>query len=303
MAFRRSLATATAPVLSYSGVIASRFRRSLATTTAPVLSYFNIVGRAEPLRLLLADGCHSAGERYEQTLFSKSEWDSVHKAQTPLGSTPTLRWGKDVEVAQTLAIAQFLGSTLDRQGSSDADLAACATLTACCYTELLSPLSNVLWAPVRLKGIPLRAVTHAYYAKVIDLLPRLEGLMAQAKAAKQTKKGSAGGSVGPFLLGNDPCVADFFLAEWARRHRSSFRCAQLDLPSVICELQESVMARPGVLEYVERWHPQMRRHSGGELDGELRWTNSPEEPAARKFLASYEHDASNADVYLGRGSF
>ena len=83
-----------------------------------VLSYFPCRGRAEPLRLLLAD----SGLAWENELLSQETWPAA-KPKTLLGTCPALRWlddgsagtGNEVRVAQCVGIAHFLATKLARR--------------------------------------------------------------------------------------------------------------------------------------------------------------------------------------------
>ena len=85
------------------------------------LIYYNLRGRAEVARFLFA----VAGQKYEDFRFERNDWPK-YKADTPFGQTPVLEiteGGKTFKLAQSIAIARYLGRKFDLYGKTDFDKA------------------------------------------------------------------------------------------------------------------------------------------------------------------------------------
>lgn len=269
------------------------------------LHYFAVRGRAEPLRLILAD----SGLAWRNVLLTSERW-AEEKPAALLGTCPILYYfgargregggagGGGVQVAQCVGIAHFLAHKLQHRGllgepGNDAHLALALGLSTCGYQELLSPLLALQWAPVRSRGIPLAQVVHAYYAKVLLLVP----LLLRALGA------------GPYFCGATPCVADYFIAEWVENHQAFFATAARntdDVPAPLVALARRVAERPAVAAYIadrEGGRAALETHAHGPLRGRALHARSPGLGEVVPFLAAYVHDRSNADANAGRAAF
>lgn len=84
------------------------------------LVYFNFMGRGEPIRMIFA----FKGIKYEdKRLDLQKEWPSV-KPTTPFGSLPVL-YIDGKPLAQSTAIARYLGRTFGMAGKNDWEAALC----------------------------------------------------------------------------------------------------------------------------------------------------------------------------------
>eukprot|EP00937_MAST-01D_sp_MAST-1D-sp2_P002537 g2537.t1 len=261
------------------------------------LRYFKVRGRAEPVRLILAD----SGLEWHNELLTFGTWPQL-KRHALLGTVPTLGVvdaSSAHQVAQCVGIAHYLATVLAHRGllgrvGNAADLGLALSLSTCAYQELLSPLIALQWIFVRAPGTPLKSAAHAYYAKVLQLMP----LLLRALGDK------------PYLCGAAPCVADYFLAEWCDCHRLLFARAARehpdDVPPALVALQRRLFQRPSVAAYIaDATHGRASydRHDGGPLAGQVQHAKSPCLAEVLPFLANYEHDHANGDVNAGRASF
>merc|ERR1712227_171242 len=77
------------------------------------LTYFNAKGRAETIRLILAQ----AGVEYEDNRIARDQWPTVKK-ETPMGQVPILEYDGDV-FCQSTTIARFLARKYNLAGKND----------------------------------------------------------------------------------------------------------------------------------------------------------------------------------------
>ena len=85
------------------------------------LVYYNFTGRAELARYMFA----VAGQEFEDVRFEREDWPK-YKDGTPFGQVPVLEVtedGKTVQIAQSLAIARFLGKKFGLYGKNDLEMA------------------------------------------------------------------------------------------------------------------------------------------------------------------------------------
>uniref|UniRef100_A0A914WSG2 glutathione transferase n=1 Tax=Plectus sambesii TaxID=2011161 RepID=A0A914WSG2_9BILA len=81
------------------------------------LTYFNIMGLAEPIRLMFAQ----AGVEYENVMISREEGDTTWaklKPTTPYGTLPLLEVDGRV-IAQSIAISNYLSKKFDMNGENE----------------------------------------------------------------------------------------------------------------------------------------------------------------------------------------
>ncbi|CAB3399268.1 unnamed protein product [Caenorhabditis bovis] len=89
------------------------------------LVYFNMMGRAEPARLIFA----YAGVKYKDERIEKAAWPEI-KPTTPHGQLPVLHVdGK--QLAQSRTIERYLAKTFGLAGDNDWDAAKMDELVAC----------------------------------------------------------------------------------------------------------------------------------------------------------------------------
>ena len=168
------------------------------------LRYFDITGRAQPLRDLL----HDASVDFEDIRESRASGIDGSWAQKssdpqmggPFGTLPVLQWG-DVQVAQTEAIAWFLGQHLGYGGSNIETSARVMALCSAAHQDLVQPLGMLLWQPVMYPNIDLKMPAGLMLDRILKVLKALE---------KQIGDDS-------YFLGKEPTTGDFFVYEavWA----------------------------------------------------------------------------------------
>jgi len=89
------------------------------------LTYFNLMGRAEPMRLMFV----YAGVPYEDHRIEKEQWATL-KPKTPHGQLPVLEEdGK--ELSQSMAISNYLARKLGLDGKDDWESAKVQELMGC----------------------------------------------------------------------------------------------------------------------------------------------------------------------------
>ncbi|CAL2049796.1 hypothetical protein CAEBREN_15068 [Caenorhabditis brenneri] len=89
------------------------------------LQYFNIMGRAEPARLIFA----YAGVQYVDERVDKAQWPEIKKT-TPHGQLPVL-FVDGKQLAQSRAIERYLGKTFGIAGENDWETAKMDELVSC----------------------------------------------------------------------------------------------------------------------------------------------------------------------------
>ena len=159
------------------------------------LRYFQCAGRAQPLRLALAD----AGIAFEDLRVAMDEWPA-HKLTPafagPHACLPTLTWN-DATVAETLPIASFLAKRLGQyEGLDDEAIALREAVSSTCYIEILTRVAEVVYADGLHPGVDLPKSFALIGSHMMTKLDRVE-----ANAS------------GDFLFGDEPCVPDFFAYE------------------------------------------------------------------------------------------
>jgi glutathione S-transferase len=231
--------------------------------TRAVLRYFNIRGRGQALRDALTDAEVSfVDERIEVG----AAWRTMKEqpAGGPFGSLPVLEWDDDV-VAQALVIASYLSHRLGQyDGLSAGDVARLEMITSAAYLDVSAHTSQMLRPPTPLTAENEEPYFTGYESTALYKLERIERLVATREQ--------------PFLGGERPVVADFFVFEaiesmhllfggrfetWLRSHPR------------LAALRVSVAARPRIVAFFAQ---------GGRVD---RLTASPHEDAVRERLRQW----------------
>jgi glutathione S-transferase len=165
------------------------------SATNVVLRYFPIAGRAQPIRLALAD----ANVPFEDVRVSDTEWKSRREDERfsgPYCSLPTLTWD-DVTVAETLSIAAFVSRRLGHyEGLTDGEIAFREAACSNCYLEVVVRAGELIWADVLHPGAQPSSSLLVVASRILGKLERVE---AQHRAE--------------WLCGREPGMADFFAAE------------------------------------------------------------------------------------------
>ena len=150
------------------------------------------------------------------------------------------------------------------------------------------PLLGGLWSPILAQGIPEAQVVTSYYRKVLDLLPRLSKICGDKL----------------FFVGERPCIADYFFAEWLDCHLIAFQRHELaagtnEIPANLQAIRDRIFARPRIAAYIAS--PTSRsdygRHpAGSAYAGQVRLTGSPHEGEMLQFCAAFAFDPTNKSV-------
>jgi glutathione S-transferase len=161
-----------------------------------VLRYFAVVGRAQPMRLALAD----AGVPHEDVRVALAEWPG-HRENVAFAGTyrslPTLSCVGET-IAETLPIAFFLARRLGHdEGLSDVAVARLQGICSCVYTEAMMRTGELIWADVLHPGVDLSAAFPPIAGRMIAKLERVDAAVP----------------AGSFFGGDRPVMADFFAAE------------------------------------------------------------------------------------------
>jgi glutathione S-transferase len=160
------------------------------------LRYFPVLGRAQSLRLALAD----RQVVFEDQRVDRAEWARARTETAfggPFRALPTLSWG-GIDVAETLAIASFIAK---RTGMYDGlDEAAIARIEAICSCAFIDVLMRTIEAMRADDYFPGSDATQAFPLHAPRILQKLELLEATIGAAE-------------WFGGKEPVTADFFVAE------------------------------------------------------------------------------------------
>jgi len=109
------------------------------SSSKPVLTYFDLRGRAEPIRLLLAD----LGIDYEDRRISDpAEWQRM-KPSMPFGTIPSYQQGARMLV-QSYAICRHLARVHDLYGRDESDRTA-IDITHEAIRDIREPMSGFFW--------------------------------------------------------------------------------------------------------------------------------------------------------------
>ncbi|MDJ0841455.1 MAG: glutathione S-transferase [Acidobacteriota bacterium] len=181
-------------------LLESRMTRNLPSSIT--LRYFDITGRAQPLRDLLHDAeVAFEDHRVPREQAVNGEWVEQAKDPAlggPYGTLPVLHWG-DFQLAQTEAVAWFLGQKLGYAGDDEQSAALSAALCSLGHQDLIIPLGMMLWSPVLKPDADLR---EAASQTLMWLQRHLVSLERQLETGGQA-----------YLLGAEPTVGDFFAFE------------------------------------------------------------------------------------------
>jgi glutathione S-transferase len=166
------------------------------TVDRVVLRYFPVLGRAQALRLTLAD----RQVAFEDVRPTGLDWPRLREDATfggPFRALPMLSWGDD-HVAETLPIASYIAKRSGQyQGLSDAAIARIEAICSCCLMDVTLRVAEMLRADTAYPGSD---APRAFAGLVPRLMPKLELLDAELGAAE-------------WFGGKEPVTADFFATE------------------------------------------------------------------------------------------
>jgi len=166
------------------------------TSGRVVLRYFPVLGRAQALRLALAD----RGIAFEDVRPAPADWQRLREDAGfggPFRALPMLSWG-DVNVSETLPIASFIAKrTGQYEGLDDAAVARIEAISSCCLMDVILRIAEMLRADTAYPGSD---APRAFAGLVPRLMPKLELLDAELGTAD-------------WYGGKQAVTADFFAAE------------------------------------------------------------------------------------------
>eukprot|EP00299_Pterocystis_sp_00344_P007540 c248_g1_i1.p1 GENE.c248_g1_i1~~c248_g1_i1.p1 ORF type:complete len:349 (+),score=95.06 c248_g1_i1:42-1049(+) len=134
----------------------------LPAPTTVTLRYFSCRGRAEAHRLLLED----AGVNYTEHSVSLEEWPQMSGTRDggPFQLLPVLEW-EGTQISQTETIGFFLSQRLTSQTSPE-QYDTSFSLISSAYTDVLSPLMALMWAPIRTPSATVPELLGPFIARV-----------------------------------------------------------------------------------------------------------------------------------------
>jgi glutathione S-transferase len=160
-----------------------------------VLRYFSCRGRAQPLRDALTD----AGFAFTDVVVL--DWRTRAQPREiagPFASLPTLSWG-DVHACETLPIARLVADRLGHtRGLSESRVLELEATCSAMYLDVIVPVAHAIWSDVLFPGADPRGVTARQLPRWLTKLRHAGALLPDDR---------------PFLGGDAPVVADFFLYE------------------------------------------------------------------------------------------
>lgn len=236
-----------------------------------VLTYFGVRGRADGIRMMLADSCLE----WADNMVDDDLWVAI-KDTTLLGTLPQLQCCNQ-HVAQTTAIAFFVSSKIHGlRFPYPHEL----SITTCIYQELLSPLVALLWGQVRSKGIPFDNLIHSYYKKVMELMPRLSMLLAKNDY---------------YSSSTSPCSSDYLFAHWLHEHCLVFNSPShtKDIPATLINHCQRIRKRPRVASFLN-----------GSSQRPKRFTRAiPNEQSVLTAISNFQYIPDEYVGNIGRATF
>ncbi len=159
------------------------------------LRYFSCRGRAQPLRDALSD----AGVDFADV--QVMDWRTRPQPREVaglFGSLPTLTWGK-VDACETLPIARLIGDRLGHtRGLAERQVVEHEAACSAMLSDVMVPIANAIWSDLLFPGADPKSATARQS-------PRWRSKLARAAALLPDDL--------PFLGGEAPVIADFFLFE------------------------------------------------------------------------------------------
>jgi glutathione S-transferase len=201
------------------------------------LRYFDCRSRGQALRFAL----HDSGIQFEDERVPVAElaaWrnDAADpRVGGPFASLPVLQWDGH-RVAQTLAIAGYLGERLGLASSRLEARSRDAMVGSVAHLDMQVPYSGLLWLAEDTPDAKLAGHAHALHENLAGRLVQLERLHEEEAA-------------GPFFRGDDPGMGDFFAYESIDRARAVFGArfeTTLSRSPRMGALFDAMSGRPGI---------------------------------------------------------
>jgi glutathione S-transferase len=193
------------------------------------LSYFDVRGLAEHIRLMF----HYANQPFEDFRIPREEWPNI-KPKTPYGRVPVLDIDGQ-ELAESFAIARFLGKKFGLAGKNDLEQA---------LVDAVGDVHKDLWN----ETLPYFAVCAGFREGDKEklsketLLPALEKFLPiYVKKVKES---------GAFLFGASPTWVDFVVAEYITT-LSNFASESLKSYPQMTQFRDRVYALPQLQSYLK----------------------------------------------------
>ncbi|CAI2357737.1 unnamed protein product [Caenorhabditis sp. 36 PRJEB53466] len=204
------------------------------------LYYFDVRSRGEVIRLLF----HLADEKFDDERISFETWGAL-KSQMPLGQLPVLEVD-GVKIAQTTAIARYLGHQFHRAGTNAVDCAR-LDMIAEVIQEFMSTQGMGRFARVLAGMIPEIQDKNQFYKE--QVVPDIE------KYAPLIEKFLVENGNNGLFLGDRETWVDVFAAETFSKVIDYGSPDALDAYPHILSLINRVFNHPNIKKYVsERKH-------------------------------------------------
>ncbi|XP_065827531.1 hematopoietic prostaglandin D synthase-like [Oscarella lobularis] len=200
-----------------------------------VFRYFACQGRAEPLRLLLAD----SGVQFDDERVPIDEkWKQTKQDRSisgPFQCLPVLHWDSHL-IAQTEAIAVYLSIKLGYAGDgSPEQMAQSAALCSAAHQDLVQTAVKLLYIPVLEPQKNLEEAFHETARNIHGRLRALDHLLDEKQ----------------FFLGDRLCSGDFFLYAAFDQILTIFGDSLFDSYPRLKAFYERMGARPNIKAYVD----------------------------------------------------
>eukprot|EP00118_Oscarella_pearsei_P012344 m.90365 g.90365 ORF g.90365 m.90365 type:complete len:237 (+) comp36643_c0_seq1:429-1139(+) len=219
-----------------------------------VLRYFECQGRAEALRVILADsGVPFDDDRVplDATWPVKVKPDPTKSG--PFQCLPVLNWDSHI-IPQTEAIAMYLASKLNYAGDGSPEQAAhCAALCSAAHQDIVQVAIKFLYSPL---SAPHKTLEESFHDAVKSVTPRLSQVQEYL------------GEKSYFLSDEKPCAGDFFLYVAFDQLLDIFGEELFRKFGRLKDFHRRVAERPNVKAYLDSGR-KMKRLTGSSKEDEV----------------------------------